>query len=106
MNIQINAICKNNPDESEKIVAVATIDGYAVVMFHNKYFGYFIYDQDKTISEESIRAFADKVLPPTHCQHEHDCCGNWYLHFNKIEWNENEPEGDMWKIMPQYFQNI
>lgn len=29
--------------------------------------------------------FRRENFPPTHCQHEYDCCGNWYLEHSTVQ---------------------
>lgn len=98
--------CANLRHDATKIVAVATIDGSILIMHHNAHLGYFVYDQDQKLPKESVQAFADRIFEPTRCQHSHDCCGHYYLQSNTVQWNEDEPEGDMWKITSNYIQNI
>ncbi len=35
-------------------------------------------DHLRKADEETRRKFCAKVFPSAHCQHEHDCCANWY----------------------------
>lgn len=106
MSIELIAMATNTDSDSARIVGVATINGVPVVMRHDQYNGYFVYDRDNQLTEADVKAFANAMFPPTRCQHEYDCCGNFYLQYNSATFVDDDVEGDIWRIKSHYIQNI
>lgn len=104
MTIELKAL--EYKKSEQRIIAVAMHDNKLLVMHYNKHNGYFVYDQEQKLTEADVKAFANKVFPPTRCQHEHDCCGNFYLQYNSATFVDDDVEGDIWRIESHYIQNI
>lgn len=101
----ISLVAAVGENSEYQIAAVGAIGPHTVIMWRSPNFGYSIWDSGKSFTYEEVKIFANMVLPPTECQHEGDCCGHTYLAFNRVEWVEDEREGDMWRICPQYIRN-
>lgn len=54
------------------------------------------------VSADELRELVDDYFPPEHCQHEHDCCGQWYQHFTA----DIEQHGELAIITCNRIQNI
>lgn len=102
----LQIVTKTKVDAESRIIAVALIGNFPVVMHHHIDTGYFILNY-RDLAQADIQAFADLVFPITRCQHEYDCCGHTYLQSNTVQWTtEDDDYFGYWKITSNYIQNI